>query len=133
MVFVAVLSVGYPWAGAFTTYCLTIFAARKPSHSGNTAIPLNNNIEEGTSSKVMPSNSPAVNGSQNHDNVNVNNPALTAKEPMVPKSMVHEPLPVEKKRNASTDGTTNRTSNNVTQRQQFLYSKFHSFANRGTV
>ena len=121
LAFVAVLSVGHPGACVFPVTYLTIIAARKPSSSSNTTIPLNKGTEEGTSPKAMSNDAPAVNGSQNHDNNNVDKPAVIAKEPMVSKPMVYEPLPI-KKRNGLTNGNTNHTSHDVAQRQPFLYS-----------
>ena len=122
LAFVAVLSVGHPWACVSpVTYYLIIIAARKPSSSSNTTIPLNKNVEEGTSPKAMTNDAPAVNGSQDHDNNNDGDkPAVIAKEPMASKPMVYEPLPV-KKRNGLTNGNTNHTSHDVAQRQPSLY------------
>ena len=98
------------------TICLTIIAARKPSSSSNTAIPSNKNINEGTSSEAMANDAPAVNGSQKHDNLNIDKPAVIAKEPEVSKSMAYEPLSV-KKPNGLNHGTKNHTSHSVTQRK----------------
>lgn len=66
----------------------------------------------------MANDAPAVNGSQKHDNLDIDKPAVIAKEPEVSKSMVYEPLPV-KKPNGLNNGTTSHTSHSVTQGKTF--------------
>ncbi len=95
---------------------LTIVAARKPSSSSDTTKPLQNSVEENKRSETMANNAPAVNGSQKHDNVNLDKPAVIDKEPKVSKAMAYEPLPV-KKHNGLSRGTANRTSHSATQRR----------------
>lgn len=101
--------------------CLTTITARKASSSSNTSVPLDKNIGEGTISKAMASDAPAVNGSQTHDNVHLDKQAVIAKEPEASKSMVYEPLSV-KKSNAMNNGTTSHTSNTMTQRKMIPLS-----------
>lgn len=95
---------------------LTITAARKPSNSSNTTIPLNKDTEEGKRSKAMADDTPAVNGSQSHDNFNVDKPAVIAKEPKVSKPMVYESSP-SKEPDGLSNGTTNHASQSMTQRK----------------
>ena len=64
----------------------------------------------------MTDDTPAINDSQNLDNVKMKKPAVIDKEPMVPKPMAHEPLPIEKKRDDLTNGTKSHASYNMTQR-----------------
>lgn len=56
----------------------------------------------------MANETPAANGSQNHDNVNRDQPAVIAMEPKAIKSMAYEPLPLPKP-NGLSNGTTNNT------------------------
>lgn len=64
----------------------------------------------------MAKDAPAVNGSQKLDNVDIDKPAVIAKEPEVSKSMVYEPLPV-KKPNGVSNGTRHHASHDMTQRK----------------
>lgn len=64
----------------------------------------------------MANDAPAVDGSQKHDKLDIDKPAVIAKEPEISKSMAYEPLPV-KKPNGLSNGTTNHTSRSVTQRK----------------
>ena len=63
----------------------------------------------------------AVNVSQNHDNVDGDKPALTAKEPTPTKPMLYESNPIMKA-NGLSNGTRNHTSSSTTQRKEM-----HSF------
>ena len=101
---------------------LTIIAARKPSSSSNTTKPLNEMTGEGTSSKAMANDAPAVNGSQNYENIKTEKPAVIAKEPTVAKRMVYEPNPIQKA-NGLSNGTTNHTSYSMNQRKTIHFSK----------
>ena len=113
--------------------CLTNIAARKPSSSSNTAIPPSKNTNEATSSEAMADHTPAVNGSQKHDSLDIDKPAVIAKEPEVSKSMVYEPLPV-KKPNGFNNGTTNHTSHSVTQRKTIhLLKVFVRFSDQNLI
>ena len=106
---------------------LTIITARKPSSSSNTATPQNKNIDEGTSSNAMANDTPAapaVNGSQNSNNANIDKPAVIAKEPKVSSSMVYEPV---RKSNGLSNGTTNRASDSMTQRKKLHFFKSFIF------
>lgn len=80
----------------------------------------------------MANDAPAVNGSQNHENLDIDKPAVVAKEPDVTKSMVYEPLPV-KKPNGLNNGT-NHKSHGVTQRKTILpFEIFVSFSDQKIV
>ena len=116
MVSVAVLSVGLPSAHLFLITYVTMFAARKPSSSSNTTIPLSKNVEEGTSSKAMANDPPIANGTQKHENKNVDKPGVIAKAPMASKPMGYESLPM-KKPNGSSNGSSNHKNQTVTPRK----------------
>lgn len=100
---------------------LTIIAARKPSSSSSTAKPPNEMIAEGTSSKGMAEDVPAVNGSQNYDDIKTEKPAVIAKEPTVAKRMVYEPNQIQKA-NGLSNGTINHTSYSMNQRKSIYFS-----------
>lgn len=69
----------------------------------------------------MADDAPAVNGTQNHDNVNVDKPAVISKEPKVSNNMVYEPLPVKKTNGLSqANGNSNHASHSMTQRKTVL-------------
>lgn len=76
----------------------------------------------------MTDDTPVINDSQNHDNVNINKPAVIDKEPMIHKPMANEPLPVEKKRSGLTNGTKTHASYNMTQGQPFLHYKIFTLS-----
>ena len=100
---------------------LTIIAARKPSSSSSTTKPPNEMAGEGTSSKGMAKDVPAVNGSQNYDDIKIEKPAVVAKEPTVAKRMVYEPNPIPKA-NGLSNGTINHTSYSMNQRKTIHFS-----------
>lgn len=64
----------------------------------------------------MAKDAPTVNGSQKHENTNVEKPAVIAKEPTVVKPMAYEPDSV-KRSNGVHNGATNHTSHSMTQRK----------------
>ena len=124
MAFVAVLSVGPPWSGTFFITDLKIIVARKPSSSSNTTIYPNKDTEERTRQEDMANDASAVNGHQNHDKVNTEKPAMTAKEPAVPKSMAYEPLPAPKRDGLSSNGTVDHQGYSMTQRKAIHFEEY---------